>query len=226
MCSSSSGAWVLVEVRGLYYVYMALLTIFCTNAINIYAGINGLEVGQSAVITAFVCLHNLIEVTANFAARDAEKAALAQQHFLSLVLCVPFLATSLALLKHNWYPSRVFVGDTYTYFAGVVLAAAGILGHFSKTLLLFFIPQCLNFALSLPQLIGLVPCPRHRTPRYLREAGLLAASPNLTLINAVLWVCGPMTEQRLLCYLLLFQAACCVGGLFLKHHLSSALLLT
>lgn len=38
MCSSSSGAWVLVEVRGLYYVYMALLTIFCTNAINIYAG--------------------------------------------------------------------------------------------------------------------------------------------------------------------------------------------
>lgn len=27
----------------------------------------------------------------------------ALQHFLSLVLCVPFLATSLALLKHNWY---------------------------------------------------------------------------------------------------------------------------
>lgn len=31
------------------------------------------------------------------------------------------------------------------------MAAAGILGHFSKTLLLFFIPQCLNFLLSLPQ---------------------------------------------------------------------------
>lgn len=29
----------------LYYVYMSLLSVFCTNAINIYAGINGLEVG-------------------------------------------------------------------------------------------------------------------------------------------------------------------------------------
>jgi len=28
-----------------YYVYMAMLAVFCTNAINIYAGINGLEVG-------------------------------------------------------------------------------------------------------------------------------------------------------------------------------------
>jgi UDP-N-acetylglucosamine--dolichyl-phosphate N-acetylglucosaminephosphotransferase len=29
----------------LYYVYMGNISIFCTNAINIYAGINGLEVG-------------------------------------------------------------------------------------------------------------------------------------------------------------------------------------
>ncbi|KAL8453875.1 hypothetical protein Emag_001683 [Eimeria magna] len=36
--TDSSGRWVLVEVGVLYYVYMTLLTIFCTNAINIYAG--------------------------------------------------------------------------------------------------------------------------------------------------------------------------------------------
>jgi hypothetical protein len=28
------------------------------------------------------------------------------------------------------YPSSVFVGDTYTYFAGMALAVVGILGHF------------------------------------------------------------------------------------------------
>lgn len=33
------------DVGALYYVYMACLGIFCTNSINIYAGINGLEVG-------------------------------------------------------------------------------------------------------------------------------------------------------------------------------------
>ena len=39
------------------------------------------------------------------------------------------------------YPSSVFVGDTFTLFAGMALAVAGVLGHFSETLLLFFIPQ-------------------------------------------------------------------------------------
>ena len=33
------------------------------------------------------------------------------------------------------------MGDTFTLFAGMALAVAGVLGHFSETLLLFFIPQ-------------------------------------------------------------------------------------
>ena len=45
----------------------------------------------------------------------------------------------------------VFVGDTYCYFAGMTFAVVGILAHFSKTLLLFFIPQILNFLFSVPQ---------------------------------------------------------------------------
>ena len=39
------------------------------------------------------------------------------------------------------YPSRVFVGDTLCYFAGMTFAVVAILGSFSKTMLLFFIPQ-------------------------------------------------------------------------------------
>jgi UDP-N-acetylglucosamine--dolichyl-phosphate N-acetylglucosaminephosphotransferase len=34
-----------VNLSFLYYIYMAMLGIFATNSINIYAGINGLEVG-------------------------------------------------------------------------------------------------------------------------------------------------------------------------------------
>lgn len=63
------------------------------------------------------------------------------------------------------YPSRVFVGDTFCYFAGMTFAVVGILGHFSKTMLLFFLPQVLNFLYSLPQLFHIIPCPRHRLPR-------------------------------------------------------------
>ncbi|PSN48309.1 UDP-N-acetylglucosamine--dolichyl-phosphate N-acetylglucosaminephosphotransferase [Blattella germanica] len=64
------------------------------------------------------------------------------------------------------YPSRVFVGDTFCYFSGMTFAVVGILGHFSKTMLLFFLPQVINFIYSVPQLFHLVPCPRHRLPRY------------------------------------------------------------
>lgn len=49
----------------------------------------------------------------------------------------------------------------------MTFAVAGILGHYSKTLLLFFIPQILNTIYSLPQLFRVIPCPRHRMPRLL-----------------------------------------------------------
>ncbi len=48
----------------------------------------------------------------------------------------------------------------------MTLAVVAILGHFSKTLLLFFIPQVANFLYSVPQLFHFVPCPRHRLPKY------------------------------------------------------------
>ena len=40
-----------------------MLAVFCTNAINIYAGINGIEAGQSLVIACSVIIFNVIEYT-------------------------------------------------------------------------------------------------------------------------------------------------------------------
>ena len=44
----------------LYYLYMGMLAVFCTNSINICAGINGLEVGSSFIIGCFILIHNII----------------------------------------------------------------------------------------------------------------------------------------------------------------------
>jgi len=44
----------------IYYLYMGSLSVFCTNAINIYAGINGIEVGQSFIIGCFILIHNVL----------------------------------------------------------------------------------------------------------------------------------------------------------------------
>jgi UDP-N-acetylglucosamine--dolichyl-phosphate N-acetylglucosaminephosphotransferase len=49
-----------LELGALYKLYMALLSVFCTNSINIYAGVNGLEVGQSIVIGCAALTHNFI----------------------------------------------------------------------------------------------------------------------------------------------------------------------
>jgi UDP-N-acetylglucosamine--dolichyl-phosphate N-acetylglucosaminephosphotransferase len=89
-----------------------------------------------------------------------------------MYLIIPFIACSVPLFLYNRYPSRVFVGDTFCYFAGMTFAVVGILGHFSKFLLLFFVPQIFNFILSSPQLFKLIPCPRHRLPKYFKNENL------------------------------------------------------
>lgn len=133
---------------------------------------------------------------------------------------IPFLLCTLALLKHNRFPSQVFVGDTFCYCAGMTFAVVGILGHFSKTMMLFFIPQLINFVLSIPQLIGVVHCPRHRLPKFNHENYKLDPSPNYTLINAWLRVFGAANEAQLCNALLVFQIACCSLGLFIRYYVS------
>ena len=165
----------------LYKVYMCLLSVFCTNSINILAGINGLEAGQSLVIGVFVVLHKLIQI------QDLSIHEIAFNDVLPLMLMLPLLAVTSALLFYNWYPSTVFVGDTYCYFVGMTFAVVGIFGNFSKTLLLLFIPQILNFLYSLPQLFGFVFCPRHRLPKADADTGLLTGLPtNMNILNLAL----------------------------------------
>ncbi|KAM7203805.1 Glycosyl transferase family 4 domain containing protein [Naviculisporaceae sp. PSN 640] len=169
----------LLNLGPLYYVYMAGVAIFSPNSINILAGINGIEVTQSIVIALLLALNDSLYLITPPYPHPATDS-----HLFSLYFLLPFLGISFALLWYNWYPARVFVGDTYCYFAGMVFVVVSILGHFSKTLILLLIPQIFNFCYSVPQLFGLVPCPRHRLPRFNARTGLL--EPSVT----------PWTEDR------------------------------
>ena len=161
-----------VDLGWLYYAYMAAVAIFCPNSINMLAGINGVEVSQSIVIAVLLVINDVLYLTPI----TPYPHPATDSHLFSIFLLLPFIGVSLALWWHNWYPSKVFVGDTYCYFAGMVFAVVGILGHFSKTLLLLFIPQIFNFLYSTPQLFRLIPCPRHRLPRFNARTGLLEPS--------------------------------------------------
>nr|ACO10518.1 UDP-N-acetylglucosamine--dolichyl-phosphate N-acetylglucosaminephosphotransferase [Caligus rogercresseyi] len=233
-----------IDLGFLYYLYIGLLAVFCTNAINILSGINGLEVGQAVLIAASVGIFNLREIN----------GPLGDYHRFSLYFILPFISTSLALLYYNWYPARVFCGDTFCYFSGMTLAVVAILGHFSKTLLLFFVPQVLNFLLSTPQLFKLLPCPRHRLPKYDPDSDTLSPSrvalppqlsplgalllrvlsslrlirydekarevSNLTLPNLCLLMTGPIFEVRLTLILLSFQVACSMIAFLIRYPLA------
>lgn len=159
-----------VDLGPLYYVYMGMLIIFCTHSINILAGINGIEAGQALVIGLSVIANDLLYIFNN------PNRVSVEAHLFSLYFIVPFVGVTAALLWHNWFPATLFVGDTFCYFSGMTLAVVGILGHFSKTLLLFFLPQIFNFVYSCPQLFRLVECPRHRMPRFNADTGLLECS--------------------------------------------------
>ncbi|KAL5115170.1 tunicamycin resistance protein [Pleosporales sp. CAS-2024a] len=164
--------WANTSPGWLYYLYMALMTIFSTNGINILAGVNGIEVGQSMVIAVLIVINDVLYLSPF----TAYPHPATDSHLFSLYFLLPFIGVSMALLMHNWYPAKVFVGDTYCYFAGMVFAAVAIQGHFTKTLALLLLPQAFNFVYSSPQLFKLVPCPRHRLPHFNARSGLLEAS--------------------------------------------------
>ncbi|VDK58555.1 unnamed protein product [Anisakis simplex] len=157
-----------LDIGPLYYIYMGMMVVFCTNAINILAGINGLEAGQAFVIAISVAIFNIIQLI-RLEPPD-------WYHYLSLYILLPFIATTGVLLYFNWYPAEVFVGDTFCYWAGMTLASSCILGHFSKTMALFLLPQVFNFLYSTPQLFHLVPCPRHRLPKFNADTNMVGMS--------------------------------------------------
>lgn len=160
----------LFDLGPLYYLYMACVAMFCPQSINMLAGINGIEVSQSLVIALLLVLNDTLYIFTPYPHPATDS------HLFSLYLLLPWIGVSLALLYYNWFPARVFVGDTYCYFSGMVFAVVSILGHFSKTLFLLLVPQLLNFAYSAPQVFGLVPCPRHRLPHLNARTGLLEPS--------------------------------------------------
>lgn len=221
----------IVELGFLFLIFMGLLAVFCTNAINIYAGINGLECGQAYIIGCSILFFKVYELWME---------NVNDHQYFALYLIIPFIGTSLGLLKYNWFPAQVFVGDTFCYFAGMTFAVVGIHGHFSKTLLLLFIPQVFNFLYSIPQLFKIMDCPRHRLPRIDPVTGLMHPStfpckkeqwrwlklhpddtecPNCTLICLVLQKFGPMRERTLSIVLLSIQILCSMFVFFLRYVL-------
>ncbi|KAI9620413.1 hypothetical protein H4Q26_013625 [Puccinia striiformis f. sp. tritici PST-130] len=237
----------LLCIGPLYYIYMSMLSTFCTNSINILAGINGIEVGQSIIICLSIICNDLLYLNLDLnifgvdfifnLGVDNHSKLLQDRHLFSISLMVPLLAVMLALIKFNWYPAKAFVGDTFCYFAGMSFATVGILGHFSKTLL-HRLParDPLSNLLNPSMVIFIKPLSNLTTKTKIlnvveflklvkinrNKEGLIIGCSNLTLLNLVLiWFPNKLNEEQLTIIILGFQfVSNFFGGFFIRYYLS------
>jgi len=102
------------------------------NGFNMLAGYNGLEAGMGAVI--FITLGIV---------------SFYSTHYWLALLCFVVVATLFTFLIFNWFPSKVFPGNSFTYSIGALVATVAILGNMEKIAVWLFIPYIVEFILFL-----------------------------------------------------------------------------
>jgi UDP-N-acetylglucosamine--dolichyl-phosphate N-acetylglucosaminephosphotransferase len=86
-----------------------------SNAANMLAGLNGLEAGLGSII-----LGTLMVI------------ALGTGQIEAAVVSIAMLGALIAFLRLNWFPAKVFGGDSLTLMIGATVAIASILGNMEK----------------------------------------------------------------------------------------------
>jgi len=180
---------------GLIMFYAIIIPFAVTasaNAINMFAGLNGLEAGSS-LIMALALL---------FLAFRSDKP-------VGFTILTPFIGALLAFLYFNRYPSRVFPGDVGTFGMGAVLACVAILADLERAAVIMFIPYFANAALFFVGKLKRVPPPREA---QMNPDGTLPAPSIWSLRNIILRI-YPMKEKALVSALLLIVALFAVAGM-------------
>ncbi|MEI6731240.1 MAG: glycosyl transferase family 4 [archaeon] len=118
---------------GLWYplVLVPIGIIGATSTFNFLAGFNGLEAGQGILILSALSLVSYLTGTTWLAV---------------LLLCMVFAL--IAFLVFNFYPTKVFPGDSLTYAVGAAIAVSAILGNFEKIAIFLFIPYIIEVILK------------------------------------------------------------------------------
>lgn len=95
-----------------------------TNAINLIDGLDGLAVGVSTIALSSILV-----------------MAFMHQQVLVVMLCVIVIGSSLGFIPYNFYPAKIFMGDTGALFLGFFISVVSMLGLFKNvTLFSFVIP--------------------------------------------------------------------------------------
>ncbi len=121
-----------VNLGLIYPIFLIPLGIVgATTTFNFLAGFNGLEAGLGIILLSGM----------------AFVAFITGSPWLAIIaLCM--VAGLVAFLFYNFYPARVFPGDSLTYAIGGLVAIIAILGNFEKIAVFFFLPYIAETALK------------------------------------------------------------------------------
>src|SRR5690625_565595 len=117
-------------------VFSVLITILwvvgITNAINLIDGLDGLATGVSTIALSSMFVMAIID-TQVFAA----------------YLCVVLIGANLGFLYHNYYPAKIYMGDTGSNFLGYMIAVISMLCLFKNIAFLSFLIPILILAVPI-----------------------------------------------------------------------------
>lgn len=108
---------------GLFSVLITVLWVVgITNAINLIDGLDGLATGVTTIALTSMFIMAMI---------DAQ--------VMAAYLCIVLIGSNIGFLYHNFYPAKIYMGDTGSNFLGFMIAAISMLGLFKNIALFSFI---------------------------------------------------------------------------------------
>jgi UDP-N-acetylglucosamine--dolichyl-phosphate N-acetylglucosaminephosphotransferase len=176
-----------VEFGVLAYTIMMLLAVnVASNLTNMLAGFNGLEAGFAAIACGML-----------------GAASAFHGEWGASTISLVSLGSLLAFLKYNWYPAKVFPGDTGTLMFGSMIASVAILGDEVFLAVSLLMPAVFDFTLKM----------LHGKPFAQRsifgdtkadERGILSPPGYAAFLHAFMKV-APTSERRLVALVLLSE---------------------
>lgn len=107
-----------------------LWIVAASNAINLIDGLDGLAAGVSAIGLSSILVMGLIDY-----------------RIIVVYLSIILIGSSVGFLYHNFYPSKIFMGDTGALFLGYSIAIVSMLGLFKNVAFFSFIVPIIVIAI-------------------------------------------------------------------------------
>ena len=112
----------LIDLGPLSVLITILWVVGITNAINLIDGLDGLATGVSTIALTTMLVMAIIDM-----------------QVIAAYLAVVIIGANLGFLYHNFYPAKIYMGDTGSNFLGYMIAVISMLGLFKNVAILGFI---------------------------------------------------------------------------------------